>query len=184
MTIRTSRFAFASVSGKRAQSRIALGCTSAQATTERGNDRCLDESHRRDPGEGREDQCGDSDEDGGAEAVAAATQRPGDELAGPNCTEHAADSAADRLGRIPEAEAYEHAETCRRDERHREQRARRAEDADEQHADRNAEPGADADPVPTAHGRQSTGASSLVARASGNIGRVAPPGGRVQEESR
>src|SRR2546425_6466309 len=159
------------VSGKGAQSRIALGHAAAQARGERGDDGGLDVTDAGDPRQRGEQHGGSADEQRRPQARASAPQCPGDELRRAERAERAACAAADRLVPLPEREPDDDAGAGREHERRREQRTRGAEERREQHADPDPEPRADADPVPATHAwsvrRASRPESSFGTAASG-----------------
>src|SRR3954462_11083547 len=155
MTMRT-----ALVAGKGSQPGVSLGRAPAQARGECGDDRCLEISDRGNPRERREHDRGKADERRRSEPRPSATQGPGDELCGPERSEHAACCSADRFVPLadpqPDADADaappanpkpdEDAEAARPDDGRDEQRARCADLSGDQHPDRNPESGRDADP--------------------------------------
>src|SRR3954453_12806897 len=99
----TTRIAFL-VPGKRAQSRVALGCATTQTRRERGDERSFEIADDRNPRQRGEDQRGEPDEHRDAEARAAAPHRPRHELCGAEGAERTAGPAPDRLVPLPEAE--------------------------------------------------------------------------------
>src|SRR3954452_2229797 len=146
----TIRMAFL-VARKRAQPCIALGCTAAQARRE-GRHQCrLEVARDRDPRDRRKCERRESEEHRHPEARAAAAHRPRRELRRADRAEHAADAAAERLVPLSEREADRDADPCREHECGRQRDPRAGEDRPQQHADRNAQSRAHADPIPGAH---------------------------------
>src|SRR5262249_19196512 len=168
MTIRMSGL----VSGKGAQPRVALGHPAAQAGGERRHDRRFEVADDRNPRESGQEHRGGGHEERRPEARAAAAKRPGDELRGSERAEKAAGAAPDRLVPLAEREADEAPEPGCEDDCGHEQRPRRAEQPNEQHADRDPQPRTAPDPVPTTH------ALSLVSavRPAGKHGQLLPRG--------
>src|SRR5438093_3483932 len=159
------------VAGKGAQSRVALGHSTPETCGERRDGHGFHIPDDGDPGECSHDDRGSADEQRGAEAGPAAPERPGDELAGAERSERAADAAARRLAPIAEREPDQEPRPGGQDERGYEKCPGRSEHAGEEDADRHAEPRRHADPVPASHGPE----RSFGGPASGQTTRAAPP---------
>ena len=113
MTMRMSFLVF----GKRTQPGVPLAAAAAQARGQCGNERRLQVTGDRNPGDGRKHDRGEGHEDRRAEPGAATAERPRDQLRRADGAERTAHTATDGL--VPLAERKSDGDTgpCREDGR-------------------------------------------------------------------